>query len=154
MQIGPALAGPARPLHSLKIVTFRDDDEVLSLAGGADGQAAASAGPITPDQIVYCTSFPLWFEPAAGETPAQLVERLKAAVTEQHAARRRAVPAIVLVKGLGLFSAGGDFAAADVAGRVYLDAIKVMAGGSEARRRPPALRRAVPLHRELGSNTM
>jgi rhamnose utilization protein RhaD (predicted bifunctional aldolase and dehydrogenase)/NAD(P)-dependent dehydrogenase (short-subunit alcohol dehydrogenase family) len=126
-QIGPALRGLLAASDTLKIVTFSDSDEVLELAGGADGQAVVSAGPITPDQIVYCTSFPLWFEPNEGEPVAQLVERLKTAVTS-HQASRRTPPGIVFVKGLGMFSAGNDFTAADVAGKVYLDAIKVMAG--------------------------
>jgi rhamnose utilization protein RhaD (predicted bifunctional aldolase and dehydrogenase)/NAD(P)-dependent dehydrogenase (short-subunit alcohol dehydrogenase family) len=127
MQVGPALRALLASSDSLKVVTFRDNDEVMSLAGGEGGQGTVSAGPITPDQIVYCTSFPLWFEPAQGETLAQLVDRLRTAVTD-HQATRRSVPGIVFVKGLGMFSAGNDFAAADVAGRVYLDAIKVMAG--------------------------
>ena len=127
LQIGPALRGLLGGADALKIVTFRDGDEAMSLAGGSGGQAFVSAGPITPDQIVYCTSFPLWFEPVEGEPVAQCVGRLKAAAAE-HQAKRRSPPGIVFVKGLGMFSAGNDFAAADVAGRVYLDAIKVMSG--------------------------
>jgi len=40
------------------------------------------------------------------------------------------LPKIVLVKGLGMFCAADDFAAADVVRRVYRDAIKVMAGAA------------------------
>ncbi len=62
--IGPALRGLLATGENLKIVTFSDAPEVLDLVGGAEGKAIATTGPITPDQIVYCKSFPLWVEPA------------------------------------------------------------------------------------------
>ena len=86
------------------------------------------AGPLTPDQIVYCKSFPLWFEPASDATPAALVAAASPGDPGAHQRRPAAAPHVILVKGLGLFAAGDDFAAADTVRLVYTDAIKVMAG--------------------------
>jgi rhamnose utilization protein RhaD (predicted bifunctional aldolase and dehydrogenase)/NAD(P)-dependent dehydrogenase (short-subunit alcohol dehydrogenase family) len=127
MKIAPALRGLLADSDALKVVTFRDSNEVLDLVGSAQGKAIADGGPLTPDQIVYCRSFPLWFEATDSEAAPELVERLAKAIDE-HRSRHGTVPAIVLVRGLGIFSQGDDFASADTAGRVYLDAIKVMAG--------------------------
>jgi NAD(P)-dependent dehydrogenase (short-subunit alcohol dehydrogenase family) len=80
-----------------------------------------------PDQIVYCKSFPLWFEDEAGR---DLVESLAHAVGE-YQSRHQTLPNVVLVKGLGLFAAGDTWSAADSARQVYKDAIDVMAGAAE-----------------------
>jgi rhamnose utilization protein RhaD (predicted bifunctional aldolase and dehydrogenase)/NAD(P)-dependent dehydrogenase (short-subunit alcohol dehydrogenase family) len=125
--IGPALRGLLATSENLKIVTFSDTTEVLELVAGAEGRVVAMAGPITPDEIVYCKSFPLWFEPAADATVAALVGQLRHTIRE-HTVRTGAAPQVILVKGLGMFCAGDDLAAAETVRLVYTDAIKVMAG--------------------------
>jgi rhamnose utilization protein RhaD (predicted bifunctional aldolase and dehydrogenase)/NAD(P)-dependent dehydrogenase (short-subunit alcohol dehydrogenase family) len=125
--IGPALRGLLAVGDSLKVVTFSDDPEVMELVGGAEGKTVATTGPLTPDQIVYCKSFPLWIEAPADATAAALVEQLRSAVQE-HARKTGAPPNVVLVKGLGMFAAGDDYAGADIVRLVYTDVIKVMAG--------------------------
>ena len=129
--IGPALrallaedaAGP------LKVVTFDDSDIALGLIGTAAGRAIACAGPMTPDQIVYCNSFPLWFESQDGEGEDALIPRLRGEI-ESHTRKTRVPPKVVLVHGVGLFGVGDDFKTANTAREVYLDAIKVMAGAA------------------------
>ena len=125
--IGPVLRGLLAAGHNLKIVTFSDAPEVMDLVGGAEGKAAAILGPLTPDQIVYCKSFPLWFEPVADATPSGLVDQLRQAI-QDHTAKTGSAPNVVLVKGLGMFSVGDDFAGADIVRLVYTDIIKVMVG--------------------------
>ena len=125
--IAPALRGLLAEGENLRVVTFDGGDVVMSLAGGADGETAAKGGPLTPDQIVYCKSFPMWFEAAAGDEPEGIVAALRKAI-DAHKAAARFAPSVVLVKGLGLFAAGADFAAADTVRLVYADAIKVMGG--------------------------
>ena len=130
-RIGPALrallaedsAGP------LKVVTFDDSDIALGLVGTAAGSAIASGGPLTPDQIVYCNSFPLWFQPSDGEDDDALIARLRGAI-DQHTRETRFPPKVVLVQGVGLFGVGDDFKTANTAREVYVDAIKVMAGAA------------------------
>ncbi|MFA5864818.1 MAG: SDR family NAD(P)-dependent oxidoreductase [Phycisphaerae bacterium] len=125
--IGPALRGLLSTEEHLQIVKFDDSATAMSLVGGSMGEEAARGGPVTPDQIVYCKAFPMWFETKEDETPEKLVERLRSAV-QQHEKETEFLPYVILVKELGMFSAGDDFRGALTAQLVYLDAIKVMAG--------------------------
>ena len=127
--IAPALRALLAEGDCLKVVTFDDSEPAMALVGGAAGREAALAGPLTPDQIVYCTSYPLWLEAKPDEAPEVLVERLRAEIAA-HKEQRGAAPKVVLVKGVGLFAAGDDFAAAHTTRSVYLDAIKVMVGAT------------------------
>lgn len=130
-KMGPALRAllAEDPAGPLKIVTFDDSDVALGLVGTKAGKATACAGPMTPDQIVYCNSFPLWFEAKAGEDADALIARLRDAI-EQHTHQKRFPPKVVLVEDVGLFGVGDDFRTANTAREVYLDAIKVMAGAT------------------------
>ncbi len=129
--IGPALRAllAEDPAGALKVVTFDDSEVALGLAGAEAGKAMACAGPLTPDQIVYCNSFPLWFKPEDGEDEDALISRLRSAI-ESHAKEARVPPKVVLVQGVGLFGIGDDLKMANTARQVYLDAIKVMAGAT------------------------
>ena len=124
-----ALCWPKIPPGPLKVVTFDDSDIALGLIGTEAGQAMACAGPMTPDQIVYCNSFPLWFKPKDGEDEDALIARLRGAI-DQHIRETRVPPKVVLVQGVGLFGVGDDFKMANTVREVYLDAIKVMAGAT------------------------
>jgi rhamnose utilization protein RhaD (predicted bifunctional aldolase and dehydrogenase)/NAD(P)-dependent dehydrogenase (short-subunit alcohol dehydrogenase family) len=124
---GPALRALLAEGDRLKVATFDDSDIVMSLAGGEHGRRAALDGPLTPDQIVYCYSYPLWFEAQAKEAPEALIPRLRDAIAK-HREKTGNAPLIVLVKDLGLFAIGDDFSQADAARLVYIDAIKVMTG--------------------------
>ncbi len=140
--IGPALRGLLAGEDILRVVTFDDSDLTLGLVAGEDGESAALGGPLCPDQIVYCKAMPLWFDPSDEMDAAAIVERLRAAVTA-YQAKARYAPQVVLVKGLGMFTAGDDFAAADTTRIVYADAIKVMAGArrlGEINYMPPSQR--------------
>ncbi len=126
--IGPALRGLlSRTGEPLKVVTFDDSAPVLDLVTREDGRAEAMGGPLTPDQIVYCRSFPLWVEALPGEPAGDLKARL-AAIVREHVGTYQVPPTVVLVQGLGLFACGDSWADANIARLVYIDAIKVMAG--------------------------
>jgi rhamnose utilization protein RhaD (predicted bifunctional aldolase and dehydrogenase)/NAD(P)-dependent dehydrogenase (short-subunit alcohol dehydrogenase family) len=126
--IGPALRGLlSRTGEPLKVVTFDDSAPVLDLVAREDGRAVAMGGPLTPDQIVYCRSFPLWAQARPGEPAGDLKARLAGAVRE-HAGTYQLPPIVVLVQGVGLFACGDTWADANIARLVYIDAIKVMAG--------------------------
>jgi rhamnose utilization protein RhaD (predicted bifunctional aldolase and dehydrogenase)/NAD(P)-dependent dehydrogenase (short-subunit alcohol dehydrogenase family) len=114
---------------TLKIVTFDDSAIAQAIVGTPTGKAAALAGPMTPDQIVYCGSYPLWFTPQVDEDDAALVGRLRDAI-DDHRQRTRFAPKIVLVEGVGVFAVGDDFKQASTARDVHLDAVKVMAGAT------------------------
>jgi NAD(P)-dependent dehydrogenase (short-subunit alcohol dehydrogenase family) len=129
-RVGPALRGLlADNASALKIVAFDNSPVCQALVGTPIGRSSATAGPLTPDQIVYCGSFPLWFALDDREDDAQLVARLRAAIDE-HKSHHRFAPKIVLVEGLGLFAVGDDVKQAATVRDVYLDAAKVMAGAT------------------------
>jgi rhamnose utilization protein RhaD (predicted bifunctional aldolase and dehydrogenase)/NAD(P)-dependent dehydrogenase (short-subunit alcohol dehydrogenase family) len=130
-RIGPALRAllAEDPAGPLKVVAFDDSDVALGLIGTQAGRAMACAGPMTPDQIVYCNSFPLWFEPKDDEDEDALIARLRDAIA-RHVRETCFAPKVVLVQGVGLFAAGDGFHTANTAREVYLDAIKVMAGAT------------------------
>jgi rhamnose utilization protein RhaD (predicted bifunctional aldolase and dehydrogenase)/NAD(P)-dependent dehydrogenase (short-subunit alcohol dehydrogenase family) len=125
--IGPALRALLGTDDALKIATFDDSEPVATLVASGAGGGIAMGGPLTPDQIVYCRSFPLWFETRTGEAEAELVGRLGAAVRDYLAAHRVA-PKVVLVRGLGMFACGDTWSEANTTRLVYRDAIAVMAG--------------------------
>lgn len=129
--IAPALRGLlAEPeAAALKIVTCDDSDLVLGFAGTEAGKTLAAGGPLCPDQIVYCNSYPLWFEPAAEEGEQPLIERLRGEIA-RHTTETGFAPKVVLVRGVGLFAAGDDFKLAQAGCEVYRDAIQVMAGAT------------------------
>jgi len=127
--LGPILRGVLADSAALKVVTFDDSDAVLSFVGSAAARAATARGPLNPDQIVYCNSFPLWFDLVADEAADATIARLRAAVAE-HTKTTGFAPKIILVAGLGLFAAGDDYNTADTARNLYVDSIKVMAGAT------------------------
>jgi rhamnose utilization protein RhaD (predicted bifunctional aldolase and dehydrogenase)/NAD(P)-dependent dehydrogenase (short-subunit alcohol dehydrogenase family) len=124
--VAPALRALLSPGEAMKVVTFDDSPSVMRLAGATDGEAVTALGPLCPDQIVYCKSFPLWFEDEAG---GDRLQRLTDAVGE-YRRRHQTLANVVVVKGLGLFAAGDTWAAADAVRQVYKDAIEVMTGAA------------------------
>jgi rhamnose utilization protein RhaD (predicted bifunctional aldolase and dehydrogenase)/NAD(P)-dependent dehydrogenase (short-subunit alcohol dehydrogenase family) len=127
--VGPALRGILSESDNLKIMAFDDSDVALGVVGSDNGKSAATGGPLCPDQIVYCNSYPLWFEPEDGEDEDTMIERLRQAVAD-HTEQTGFLPKVVLVRGIGLFAAGDDYKAAATTRDVYLDAVAVMAGAT------------------------
>ncbi|MCV2394194.1 SDR family NAD(P)-dependent oxidoreductase [Actinotalea sp. M2MS4P-6] len=125
--VGPTLRALTSDRAALNVVLFDDSDVVLDLVTDADGEQVAGGGPLIPDQIVYCRSFPMWFAPEPGEDDDALAARLTDAVAAYRAAHG-IPPTIVLVAGVGMFAAGARWADADTARAVYRDAIAVMVG--------------------------
>lgn len=130
-RVAPALRGLLAEGEALplKVVAFDNSATCQALVGTPAGKAAALGGPLTPDQIVYCGSSPLWLVLNDHDNDVQLVARLRIAI-EEHKSRYRFAPKIVLVEGLGLFAVGDDVKQANTARDVYLDAAKVMAGAT------------------------
>lgn len=124
--LAPTLRALTSDTVALSVVTFDDSPAVMDLVTDADGEHVAAGGPLIPDQIVYCRSFPLWFTPGPDDDDA-LAERLTGALAA-HRSEHGVPPTIVLVAGVGLFAAGARRADADTAQLVYRDAITVMAG--------------------------
>jgi rhamnose utilization protein RhaD (predicted bifunctional aldolase and dehydrogenase)/NAD(P)-dependent dehydrogenase (short-subunit alcohol dehydrogenase family) len=126
--MGPALRGLlAESGETLKIVAFDDSEAVQSVVSHPKGKQWATSGTLTPDHIVYCNSFPLWFECPKDRSAATVVEALRKAV-KAYVKSYRCTPRVVLAGGIGMFAAGDDSAQANTTRQVYTDAIRIMAG--------------------------
>lgn len=125
--VAPALRGLLATGETLKVVRVDDSPEVMNLVAAPNGKAVAVAGPLTPDQIVYCKAYPMWFEPIADEPADKLVARLREAIAA-HEKQTKFPPYVVLVAGVGLFTASDDYKSAETVRQVYRDAILVMTG--------------------------
>lgn len=125
--IGPMLRGLLADGSCLKVVSYDDGPLVMQLVGTVIGKQLALAGPLTPDQIVYCNSYPLWADVEPTMEPPALLEKLRASLAE-HQQRTGDKPKVILVKGLGMFTVGDDAAGAATVREVYIDAIRVMCG--------------------------
>ncbi len=125
--LGPLLRGLLADGEALKVVAFDDSATVMGYVGSGAGRQVAARGPLTPDQIVYCYSFPLWFEPKEEEDTQSRVGRLSAAIRE-HETATGSPPLVVLVEGLGMFTVGSSWAAADTVRQSYTDAIRIAGG--------------------------
>ena len=147
---GPSLAGPSQPAAPAataaveqlsrvvgaalgadgvaRSVVFDGSAEAAWVAGSPEGRALVEAGPLTPDQIVYAGSWPLWLDAAEAAAPEELLPQAVADAVAGHAARRGEVPVIVIVEGHGVLAAGAGPRQAETARQLYLDAIRVGRG--------------------------
>lgn len=121
--IAPALRGLLSDGDHLNFVTFDDSPAIRQLVGSRIGRAMAERGPLTPDQIVYCKSFPLLVDSISKD----VVGTLRAKI-ESHRTKTGAFPKIVLVEGAGAFATGKTATEAAAALDVYRDAAAVMVG--------------------------
>lgn len=123
------------------ILRYYDAPEVLAFAGSARARQSSTAGAATPDHILTTKVHPLWVDladprdlDAAARSMADALQRYRADY-EAYVARWRtnepmleAMPRIVLVPGIGMFTAGKDAKAAGLAADIYLHTIAIMAG--------------------------
>lgn len=123
--IAPALRALLADGPTLKTVRFDDSPEIKNLVTAEQGQPTALGGPLCPDQIVYCKSLPAWYCPSGGQTG--VIDELKELVS-RYRDECGFPPQVVLVQGLGMFTAGDDITQATISALVYRDAVKVMAG--------------------------
>ena len=124
--LGTLLA--AEPGRS-KVVRFDGSPAALEIASTEEGHALVDGGPLTPDQIVYAGSWPLWLDPIgsgdAGAIAATIRDRLEA-----HIAATGARPSVVVAAGLGLFVVADTDRFAATANEVILDAMRVAQGAT------------------------
>jgi rhamnulose-1-phosphate aldolase/alcohol dehydrogenase len=145
-QVAAALAPVVRGLCSTdgpRLLSFTDSPAVLDFMAGASFERLAALGTSCPDHFLRTKIRPLVLDLPGDAPRADQVARLR----ERHAeyrtdyadyyrrfadasspAMRGADPAIVLIPGIGMFSAGADVQTAQVAGEFYLNAIAVMRG--------------------------
>ncbi len=112
-----------------KIVVFDDSPAALGIASTAAGREFVHGGPLTPDQIVYAGSWPLWLEPMGTEEADTVAAALQIRL-EAHVAATGATPSVVVVAGLGLFIAADTERFAATAREVTHDAMRIAQGAA------------------------
>jgi rhamnulose-1-phosphate aldolase/alcohol dehydrogenase len=137
--------GIAGRSYARAVLRFDDGDDVLEFAGSEAGAQLCLAGPATPDHLLYTRPRPLFVpgplpgEPASGAGLAALGERLAAALGrytdwynlyyEKHAAgepRLDPWPRVVLVPGVGMFTAWKDARHTRIVADIYHHTIGVV----------------------------
>jgi rhamnose utilization protein RhaD (predicted bifunctional aldolase and dehydrogenase) len=106
------------------LITITDDSEPLrQLISNPRCLSAALAGPLTPDQIVYCRSVPLYFEAPATDLPgAQAQWETKWAAYEREHGYE---PWVALIAGAGLIAFRQTQKLAHVTRAIYADSTTV-----------------------------
>ncbi len=130
-RVAPALRGLLGTADALPVVTFETSQAVEDLVGSDRLEEIASAGPLTPDQIVYCKSFPMVADIDPDADTQTVVDSLRQTV-DAYRSRCGFNPVITLIRGLGLFAAADSCKSARTAADVYVDAIGVMARADAA----------------------
>ena len=127
----PFTAPELRGLLGGRILELDDSPEVLAFANRAD---AGTFGAATPDHILHIKRFPLL---VGGDLRADL-----AAYIEKYEAWYRAhpsefpmldpLPRVILVPGVGMFTAGKDARAARIMRDIYRHTIRIVTGAERA----------------------
>jgi rhamnose utilization protein RhaD (predicted bifunctional aldolase and dehydrogenase) len=104
-------------------VVLDESEPIARLVGSPQGQDAALGGPLTPDQIVYCRSLPIWIEnPSAdlNEAERQLNEA-RTVYVEEHGFE----PWVGLIAGAGMIAFRDSEKLAEVTRSIFVDAATV-----------------------------
>ena len=119
--LGTVLGGGTGP----RAVVFDGSADAARLAGTREGRTLVEAGPLTPDQIVYAGSWPLWLGADTVAAPGGELEQAVAAAVAGHVAATGETPIVVVAEGLGVLATGTGARQAETARHLYLDATRV-----------------------------
>jgi rhamnose utilization protein RhaD (predicted bifunctional aldolase and dehydrogenase)/NAD(P)-dependent dehydrogenase (short-subunit alcohol dehydrogenase family) len=127
------------------IASFRDSEDVLQFVNSAHAKELAFLGTSCPDHFIRTKIRPMFVPWPQGQDVEALKMQIDESLAEyaeqyrsyyqRHAlpdspALRDAIPSIVLIPGLGMFSFGKNKTEARIAGEFYTNAIHVMEGAS------------------------
>jgi len=103
-------------------------DQIQRLVGFEGGRDAALSGPLLPDHIVYCRSFPMWINNPASNTQDAIEQwqRTFQAYNNSYGFE----PWLGLIAGVGMISIRDSQLMADITRDVYLDAAHVYFGAT------------------------
>jgi rhamnulose-1-phosphate aldolase/alcohol dehydrogenase len=144
LELMPHLRGAVSQQKRL-MGSWTDADDVLRFVNSADAEALANLGTSCPDHFIRTKIRPLFVPAKPGDDAATLRARVSESLAayrrdyeayyHQHALPdspklREAVPAIVLVPGIGMFSFAKSKTESRIAGEFYINAIHVMEGAT------------------------
>jgi rhamnulose-1-phosphate aldolase/alcohol dehydrogenase len=137
--LAPVIRGALGAKRSV-ILEFDGSDDVLRFLARDDAKRITLIGPATPDHLLYTKRFPLFLDAGddVSKTLSDYVERYKAhydsyrsdfAMLDPH-------PRVVLVPGVGMWTAGKDARAARIVRDIYRHTMRIIefaegAGGYE-----------------------
>ena len=127
------------------VVSFDDSPEVTEFVSSADAGRVSQIGPATPDHTIYAKRLPCYVDAAGGEDPDAMLGAIERSIDGfvtgytryfeenkfQGAQLLDPLPRVVLVPGLGMFTAGKDRRTAGIVNDIYHHTIGVL-GSAEA----------------------
>jgi rhamnulose-1-phosphate aldolase/alcohol dehydrogenase len=143
LALAPRLRGLlSRPRRM--IVSFDDAPAVTEFVSSVDAPAVSQVGPATPDHTIYTRRLPCYVDVAAGADAASVsaaVERGLESFARDYTAYvdahrppdltlSDASPRVVLLPGLGMFTAGRDRRTAGIVSDIYHHTIDVLGSAS------------------------
>jgi rhamnose utilization protein RhaD (predicted bifunctional aldolase and dehydrogenase) len=146
-RVATAVAPAVRGLlgrRARTVVSFDDSPDVLELVGSEAGAELTQIGPATPDHTIYTKRLPCWVSLDRADDPelvraaiASSIDRFVETYTayfQAHAPAGLALadprPRVVLVPGLGMFTAGRDRRTAGIVDDIYHHTIAVLGNAS------------------------
>lgn len=128
MRMAPMIRAALGSDEQLPIVCFDDSESVRCLLGASE-RASLVAGPLCPDQIVYCGSFPLMLNADLDQDDAALAQQVLNAY-ENYQQKYKTDPKVIVAESVGMFTCGTDAKSAQIVRDVYLDALAVTSGAN------------------------
>ena len=127
------------------LVSFDDSPEVTEFVSSVDAGRVSQIGPATPDHTIYAKRLPCYVDAASGEDPDAMFGAIERSIDGfvtgytryfdenkfQGAQLLDPLPRVVLVPGLGMFTAGKDRRTAGIVNDIYHHTIGVL-GSAEA----------------------
>jgi len=127
------------------LVSFDDSPEVTEFVSSVDAARVSQIGPATPDHTIYAKRLPCYVDATGGEGSEALFAAIERSIAgfvtsytayfEDHrfegAQLLDPLPRVVLVPGLGMFTAGKDQRTAGIVDDIYHHTIGVL-GNAEA----------------------
>ena len=113
------------------VLEFDDSPEVLEFLARKDAEKITQIGPATPDHLLYTKRFPLFL--SANREPRtaihEYIERYQKSYEKFHSdfAMLDPIPRVVLMPGVGMWTAGKDARAARVVHDIYRHTMQVIA---------------------------
>ena len=128
-RLASALEHRLGPTGKVPSVAFEGSGIAARLTTADEGRSIVEGGPLTPDQIVYAGSWPLWLDLThQARSDGAALDREIAAALAAHEAARGEPPIVVVVRDVGVFAVGSEPHQAETALQLYLDATLVAFG--------------------------
>jgi NAD(P)-dependent dehydrogenase (short-subunit alcohol dehydrogenase family) len=118
-----------------RILEFDDSAEVLDFLSRQDAHRITQIGPATPDHLLYTKRYPLFLD--AGDDVREKLAAWQAAYKAHYDAypsefaMLEPTPRIVLMPGMGMWTAGKDARAARIVRDIYRHTMRII-GGAES----------------------